>query len=305
MSERKWKSPFQDWPKDNQDANIAFTLMAKNERAIEMWKDPHNRSRYLRGSFARHDSSAQPVGRDDPVDLEKDGHQPSPKNIRDLAPALKFMFNEWPKDQAKGFVLGSNKEACDVLTGDPGDGIGEEMLTFTFNENHELVMHVTTKHVTSVTFNGQKEASREEFSWIFPRGQRMIRVAAAQVLEFDVVLPKYGINKDEFHQNCQTFLDASEIQLLLMEPPNIDVSAVAEETNSIPNPKEPFYLRGRQLGSGSYGDVYEVLRMPNRKILAAKRFKVKKSFKKEAGILKKICETEHVSTLAPCGEGHR
>lgn len=300
MSERKWKSPFEDWPKDNQDANLAFTLVAKNERAIEMWKNPHNRSRYVRGSFARQYSSGQPVGGENPIQLENDDHQPNPRDKRDIEPALRFMFNEWPKDQVKGFVLGSNREACDVLTGDPGDGIGEEMLIFTFNEYHELVMHVTSKYVTSVTFNGQKDADRKEFSWIFPRGQRMIRVAAAQVLLFDVVLPKYGINKDDFHQNCKTFLDASEMQLSLMEPLDIDVSTVAEETDSISNPKKPFYLRGRQLGSGSYGDVYEVLRMPYRKILAAKRFKVKKSFKKEAGILKKICETEHVSTMAPC-----
>lgn len=192
MSERKWKSPLLDWNAENEDPNLAFTLIACNENARQMWADPHNSSRYVPSSFNR-DTSELPVGRGD-LRARKQKH---------TEPALRFRFSEWPKNFAKGYVLGSDHQICDALLGDPGSAINKQMLALTFNEHHQLIMNVTSDVTTSVKFNDQKVARRQRFSWIFPQGQETIHVEVADALEFNVVLPKYGLHEDGFHRNCE------------------------------------------------------------------------------------------------------
>ena len=188
-------------------------------------------------------------------------------------------------------------------------------------------MNVTSLHPSYVTFNDHKEAKRGNFSWIFPHGQGTVRVRAAGVLEFDVVLPQYGINHAKFLENCDLFLFSAKFQNDLEEGSDLDNLAATEgtsgisnpeaieetsgasnpeateETRGISDPEDPFYLRVESLGSGSYGEVFKALRMPDGKTFAAKRFKMEKSFKQEVDILKKVCQKEHVSTLrSPTGQ---
>lgn len=119
-----------------------------------MWADPYNSLRYVPASFTRkgiHNRSLKQAA----------SKQPDPKNDDELRlknknkePALEFLFNNWPKNFAKGFVLGSSSAICDVLLGDPGDYISGEMLAFTFNNQYELVMNVTSDGPTCVIFDG-------------------------------------------------------------------------------------------------------------------------------------------------------
>ena len=296
----KWKSPLLDWEENNQDPNLAFTLVARNEAAKQMWADPHNSSRYVPASFTRkaaRDWSHEQVISNQP-DSEHYGDRLKGKNKTATEPALEFLFNNWPKNFGKGYVLGSCDKLCDALLGDPEDFISEETLAFTFNKDHELIMNVTSEPQVWVKYNGQKGASRHRFTWIFPRGQKPIRVRVADLVEFDVVLPKYGTNKGLFHQNCKSFLSSASIGDLPTNTVDMDSNTVIR---GILPPKKSFYLRGKTLGSGSYGDVYKVLRMPDGKIHAAKKFKDTVSFRQEADMLKKVCETYHVSTkIIPC-----
>ncbi len=294
MSERKWKSPFLNWDEYNHDPNIAFTLVAKKEMARQMWSVKHNESRYVPSTFTRQKPedqqfkatvSARP-------DAGNDQDQIAVNEAEATEPVLRFRFNDGPKNFAKGFVLGSDAKQCDALVGDPGGHISEQMLAFTFNKDHQLIMNVSSSKWTKwtfVTFNDQKVAQREQFSWIFPRHQNMIRVKAAGVLEFDVVLPKYGINEINADQNIETFLNLAASEGVLGH--NLDVTA------DYLYPPDPFYLQEEKLGSGSYGDVVKVLRMPDGKHLAAKKFQNKSSFLKEVDILKKVCKIPHVSIL--------
>ena len=301
----KWKSPLLDWEENNQDPNLAFTLVARNEAAKQMWADPHNSSRYVPASFIRkasRDWSHEQFISNQP-DSEHDGNRPKHKNKKDTEPALQFLFNSWPKNFGKGYVLGSCDKLCDALLGDPEDFISDETLAFTFNKDHELIMNVTSELQVWVKYNGQKGADRHRFTWIFPRGQEPIRVRVADLVEFDVVLPKYGTNKGLFHQNCESFLSSASIGDLLADNVDIDSTTVVR---GISTPKKSFYLRGKTLGSGSYGDVYKVLRMPDGKIHAAKKFKDTVSFRQEADMLKKVSRTYHVSTKTiPCCVGNR
>lgn len=76
---------------------------------------------------------------------------------------------------------------------------------------------------------------------------------------------------------------------------NSKASGPSTPQNSISLPQEFFYLKGKKLGSGSYGKVYQVLRMPDGHIYAAKSFKNSRSFRQEVKMLGKIGKTSHVS----------
>lgn len=159
-------------------------------------------------------------------------------------------------------------------------------------------MHTTPSDIVSVKFNGQRATDRTRFSWILPRSQRKFRVEVADVLLFEVILPKYGTRKDEYHQNCERFLQSVASGKLQTNGVDSNTEAIATPASATSKPWDPFYfyLRGRKIGSGSYGDVETVLRMPDGKVFAAKRFKSKDSFEQEVRMLKKVCETPHVST---------
>ena len=296
MSEIKWKSPLANWQEKNQDPNLMFTLVARNERARQMWADPHNRSRYIPASFARGEVSdghgRSPTSTaEDPRTVHE---QPSLEEKDDTEPKLQFRFNGWHKNFAKGFVLGSCNEACDALLGDPAGDICSQMLVFTINRNHELIMNVTSDKETFVTFYRQREAKRTRFSWIFPLGQRAIRVKVAKVLEFDVVLPEYGINKKAFHKNCESWLSAASCGDQLAGNLDINSTVATGQASGTSTPCEPFYLRGKRLGRGAYGAVYKVLRMPDGETFAAKRFRDLDYFREEADMLKMVSKTFHV-----------
>lgn len=253
----------------NQDPNLAFTLKAVNEEAKRIWADSKNRSRYV------------------PAE-----------------PALQFFFNHSPKNFDKRFVLGSNYKSCDALLSDPGDSIPEEMLAFTFNKQHQLIMNVVSDHQASVTFKQQKQGNRKRFSWIFPHGDHQIRVKVANGIEFDVVLPEYGRNKTEFYNNCKQFLGSSTNDDLLSYSIEVDTGAIASYDNETSKRQKPFYLRGRKIGSGSYGDVFQALQMPGGNIVAAKRFHSTRDFRNEVAMLRKVCEeTQHVSTYQHLDDG--
>ena len=289
----KRKFPLLTWKENDQDPNVAFTLVARNEAARQMWADPYNSPRYVPASFTRERTgdksleqsfSAQP-------DSENDDDQRSLEEKEDTEPTLQFLFNNRPKDPAKGFVLGSSDKVCDALLGDPGKSISEQMLVFTFNERHELIMINTSETPTWVKYNDQKGAKRGRFIWTFPHGQKAIRVKVANALEFDIVLPKFGSYKNHFHRNCESFLEPAASGNLLLNVFEVNNSAVTSA------PKKSFYLRGENLGSGSYGDVSKVLRMPDGKVFAAKIFRHADSFRQEVDMLRRVCKEHHVSKM--------
>ena len=295
MPEEKWRSPLVDWESNNQDPNLAFTLVARNERAKQMWADPHNSSRYVPASFTREKTSDESFEGDESNMLghSNDNKQLRAKKKQETEPALRFLFNDWPRNFANGYVLGSDVKTCDALLGDPGRDISEQMLAFSFNRQQDLVMNVTSEKKTWIKFKNQKEARRIHFSWIFPRNQKKIHVKMADGLRFVVIMPKYGINEHEFRQNCESFLRSAAHGDSLADSSDI--------TSGPSSPWDPFYLLGKKLGKGAYGNVFETLRMPDGKVFAAKQFESLKSFRQEVQMLKKVCEVPHVSTKSmPC-----
>ena len=285
---------------DAQNADIAFTLVARNKKARQMWADPHNSSRY---ALLSHDSQGPSQGYEE-IDTQE---------------ALQFRFSEKPNDYAKGFLLGSDDETCDVVLGMPPD-IDPEMVAFTYNQQYELIMNVTSIQYTTVTYNDQRSASRQRFSWILPRDQKMIRVKLARDagigndLMFDVVLPTYEPSNmdDDYYKNRQPFVIPGLGEQLIAEVLSGGDTAVTARGGVAIKQPSPFFLRKEEIGHGTFGRVFKVQRLPDGKVFAAKflrmpdpketedfdakKLKSEMAFRKEVEIMKSLCKTPHVST---------
>ena len=315
------------WDNDVQKPNIAFTLVARNDRTKEVWKNPKNSARYISGPRVRHVSS-KVVG-------EKVEEAASVQVMDE--PAIRLRFNQKPKDYAKGFLLGSNDESCDVVLG-RHHTIDPEMVAFTYNKEYELIMNVLTDKHTTVTFNDQEPASRQRFSWIFPRGQNMIRVTlgkdGAHQLVFDVILPRYDqASIVDYHENCEQFFIPDFSETLIAEVFSAGSTAASFQEGVASQQASQFYLWQEPLGAGTFGEVRKVRRMPDGKVFAAKALKMpdstdkdfaakqlesdeafkevaeeaekafeqeveksKKDFKKEVEMLRLVSKPPHVST---------
>ena len=298
---------------DAENANIAFTLVARNERARQMWADPHNSSRW---ALFSHDWQGPTRSREKPEVPENYDQQVEVKKKTESEPALQFSFEEKPKDYTKGFLLGSDSQTCDVLLGSSDTGINHQMLAFTFNIRHELIMNDTSIQTTTVKFNDQLPAKQNRFSWILPSGQDLIRVTVGEDvghdLVFDVVLPEYDPGSiDEYHKNCKPFVIPGAGERLITESFSVGSTAATGQGSGASKPASPFYLRSKELGKGTFGRVYKALRMPDGRLFAAKvpiepnssdedfaakKLKSEKAFKKEVDVLKVVCKTPHVST---------
>ena len=292
---------------DAHDADIAFTLVARNKRAQQMWADPHNSSRY---ALLSHDSQGPTASR---------GSSESQGNKKiDTEQALQFRFSQVPNDYSKGFLLGSDDETCDILLGGLYD-VDSEMVAFTYNQQYELIMNVTSIQYTTVKYNDQPSASRQRFSWILPRDQKIIRVTMARDagigldLVFDVVLPTYDPSSvDKYHKNCEPFIVPGVGDELIAEVFGEGNAAATARGGVLVRQASPFYLRLENIGHGAFGTVHKVQRLPDGKIFAAKflrtpnaketedfnakKLKSEMAFKKEVDIMKSLCKTPHVST---------
>ena len=255
---------------DAQNDNIAFTLLARNDVAQKIWADERNSSRYT--PFSQ-DWQGPSTSREQPGDPNYSQRSEVNRQV-DTERALQFRFSEKPKDYKKGFQLGSRDETCDVVLGSSPD-FDPEMVAFTYNAQNELIMNVTSIQHTTVEFNDQPSASRQRFSWILPRGQKMIRVTVAKdakhELVFDVVLPPYDPDSiDEYHKNCKPFVIPGVGETLIAEAFSVDNTAARTQGGVAFKQASPFYLRKEKLGNGSFGVVRKVQRMPDGKMFAAK-----------------------------------
>ena len=291
-----------------QNADIAFTLVARNKRAKQMWADPHNSSRY---TLLSHDSQR-------PTAFGESSQDRDYKKIHTEQALLQFRFSEKPNDYAKGFLLESDDETCDVLIGSDTD-LDPEMVAFTYNQQYELIMNVTSIQFSTVKYNDQRSATRQRFSWILPQGQKMINVKVAsdagigKELEFDVVLPTYDPGSmDKYHKHCKPFIVPGVGETLIAEVLGDNIPAVTSRGGVTVKRPSAFYLRKQEIAHGTFGTVYKVQRSPDGKKFAAKflrmrdlektgdvdtkKLKAKKAFNKEISIMKLLCKTPHVST---------
>ena len=88
--------------------NVIVILTPQNQRAMIVWEHIHNDQRYTPHSHTGKDSStlSQNAATPEPEDIEKDEDA-----------KIELSFDLKPKDAARGFLFGSDRDVCDVFLG--------------------------------------------------------------------------------------------------------------------------------------------------------------------------------------------
>lgn len=285
-----------------EDSNpcIILTLVAHGHRAHALWADKHNKAFYIPPTS----QATTGVPREKVVNSKDISRAltPSPEDpsiVKMSEPKLQITFSNMPKNPSVGYLLGSDRETCDIFLGSLDDCISHQMMTITFNEYNEVVMKSSSRNETVVAYGGQK-GKRKNFIWIFPAQEEGISVHAAKSIKFVVEVPKHETDKVAYVANCSNFMklvnSTSQTMNLLNDSnrPDTELASGAETPHAIAEP--PFYLRTARLGSGGFGVVYKARSMPDGGTVALKKFKSKNAWTLEAGVLRKLSKTPHVST---------
>ena len=96
------------------DPRLILSLVPTNAAAFKTFDHSYNSSRYDPGSFQL-----------DRNEIEK----PSPRGTtpsrdkEETQPAIHLRFDQPPKEKARGYLFGSDMDACDVFLGRSVDGI--------------------------------------------------------------------------------------------------------------------------------------------------------------------------------------
>ena len=280
--------------------DIIVTLVADGIRAPEVWKDTFNESRYLprapqvtNGGQRELDTSTESNVRGaSPPD---DHHSLAPV----MEPALQLTFSNPPKNPEIGYLLGSDKEICDVFLGSWDDAISPCMFSISFNQFDEVILQSSSTNKTQVSYSidGTKEVTRENFTWTFPPEVQNIHVTVAHDgIQFFVVVPTHEKDKADYDANCQEFKKLAHSANHTSSQPGILLARGTATPQATAEP--PFYLRTAKIGDGGFGVVYRARSMPHGGLVAVKTFKSKDTWQLEADILKKLSEIPHVSTAS-------
>ena len=192
---------------------------------------------------------------------------------------LRLTFNEKPKDPAKGYAFGTDKQKCDVLLGPRGvRGTSGVHFYITFDiigGKRRLVLRDSSTHGTAVSYNGQaREEVRHHFTWILNlekgEGEWKIEVHV-RGLEFE--LASHETYKAEYDKNVKKFLNHSRTA----DPPLGVLSIDSYTTTVMPSQcltpgQRPIYIHEEELGRGSFGRVDRVVNVSTGAIYAHKEF---------------------------------
>lgn len=264
-----------------------------------MWADTHNKAFYIPPtSQATTGEPREPVVDPNNPSRELTPSSEDPCSAKPSEPKLQITFSHMPKNPDLGYVLGSDRESCDILLGTLDDCIGHLMFAITFNEDNEVVMKSSSINETVVAYRKQT-ANRKNFTWIFSVGEQ-ISVHAAERIMFTLEVPNHQTDKAAYEANCSNFMkmvnSSSRTINLLNHQNRPDTEPMSGEGAPPATAEPPFYLRSTKLGSGGFGVVHKARSMPDGEIVALKRFKSKNAWTLETSVLRKLFKTPHVST---------
>lgn len=75
--------------------------------------------------------------RDRPQELVPGHDDPGLAKVSE--PALQITFSRKPKNPELGYLLGGDRELCDILLGCPDDSISHRMFAISFNQYNEVL----------------------------------------------------------------------------------------------------------------------------------------------------------------------
>ena len=284
----------------NNDPNVIVTLVAHGHRAHDVWADSHNESFYLPPlSQAVNEDLREVVVSPDDVFRQLTPSDEDPALTEVSEPALRLTFNKKPKNPNLGYLLGSDRESCDILLGTLDDCISHRMFAISFNQYDEVIMKSSSRNQTVVSY-GTQIGKRRNFTWIFPPVQKKVSVKAAKTIMFSIEIPTHETDKAAYQTNCRNFMKLVSSARHTMNLLNISSRSDTRLASGAATPdataEPPFYLRIGRIGNGDSGVVYKARSMPDGLTVAVKRFRLKNTWTLKADVLRKLSKTPHVST---------
>jgi hypothetical protein len=273
------------------DANLIFSITAVGPRAAGVFAHRFNASRYIPSTW---EGVKEPheAGQDPPTEPHMDINEEDVEE--DEEAALRFTFDNMPKDIKLGFGVGCDPKLSDVFCGYQEKHYFVAALTslFTFDERGRLFyQHVTNQCSSTVQYNHQPVNPRRQFKWYLMEECDRLLITIAKKFQFLVKLPHHGDNRAEYQRNIASFLqerrDASRsFEKSTLSAPSTSASSMQTLSSGR---DEPYYFRcpGRELGRGAYGRVFVVKDVSSGKKLAAKTFQ-KPLLSTEAEVLKSL-----------------
>ena len=152
--------------KDN-NPDIILKLVARSELACQVWADPQNEAFYLPQQFERSNQKPREVA------VNPDGTRravtPISEGVKVSEPALQITFSKTPKNPELGYLLGSDRELCDIYLGNLDEYISGKMFAIFFNQYNEVIMKSSSRNSTVVKYSTQS-AERRNFTVRAPFG---------------------------------------------------------------------------------------------------------------------------------------
>ena len=132
--------------------NIILNLVARNERTCEVWADSHNESFYLPAKLGGTKLNPRKV------DKNQDATHRAVTPIfegEDSEPTLQITFSKRPKNPELGYLLGSDRELCDIFLGTSDQYVSRKMFAISFNQYNEVTMKTSSSNLTVVDYSKQ------------------------------------------------------------------------------------------------------------------------------------------------------
>ena len=192
-------------------------------------------------------------------------------NNHDTEPELHLYLDDRPKDLSKGWVFGSDRNACDIYCGEPDRSgnynIGRQTFSITIDKrSHVVLKHLRNTNRTQVQYDKQKAGDRQEFVWIMLPDCNDIFVTTANKLKFQVEVVDPSELTESSKRSRSTLLSwfLADVEDSMLSTPlrSVDSGSTASYSSLCYKSKtQPFYYvrKDRLLGSGSFGKVYIVV----------------------------------------------
>lgn len=288
---------------DESNPNVVARLVALNERTRRAWAHPHNKAFYRPASFQ--DLVRDGRSRDTtPFEDDIDGNVA----VQDTEPELRIDLNNYPKNMSKGWVFGSDQNACDVYCGDYDKekryNIGRQTFAISLSKQGNVIFkHLKNTNRTQIQYNDQRLGEQGEFEYIMLPYCKKIIVTSVKHLEFEVIVPGPGTPKDLCNRLRTQFLTIATPPMSLL---TFDSGSTTPGSSLASTPKTaPLYFvrKDRVLGSGSFGKVYIVVDVSTGVEYAGKTFHGGVS-QSEADILAKQNHVSRITFFIICYTCH-
>jgi len=271
------------------DQNVIVTLLAANECAGNLFRQPHNATFYIAPSPLPLPGDS--VSRETSLSVELDDNNNTGSRIQ-------LTFDKRPRMIVDGFTFGKNPKICDVYL--PKSSISNKHFSITFDDDGRLCLIDTSSHGSWVSYNGQRSLHpRHFFIWMLsPKDKIEVDIGEKDPIRFIIQVPNHPYERASLASYLEDRQRAG--------PSRSDMHLFSQHTtprsSRATSPRrQAWYFEGKELGRGGFGTVHEVCDVSKGVWFALKKFS-RPGWRREIDIMKTL---SHVRWISPtCGRSN-